>query len=535
MTDLRIIYLLPHGPIWGHVVDQLASAHNFQPVLVVGENSRLCGTLLPRADFFCSDDARLLKFPKRFSDEPRPVLDGEVLADVSERLPIAYKMLSRNLLFPGNTTYEQKRWYIESLLEGWQVLFKKYRPDLIIGASGPHRTFDYALEIVGRINHVPFIFPYHDLPFHNLATVVDSDYEVFSLVAKNMDFLVGESSLSPRLSSRIAAMRRTYDQGKPTTLALNSFFSDLGEGQKKMNRFPKAIRGLVSASKYAFGLNNGQRNDLKVLKISGRRRGGFSVRFASKIEYQHKRYTNTRAVRRARLWYRENSEALSEGRPSVVFYASYQPERGSVPDGRFFFDNSLVMSLLASAAPPDWDVFYREAPGSLYRDPILADHELRQEDYEKIREMNPRIKFLNHDLDSFNVIDKCNLIVTLNGTVIAESLARKTPVLQIGKGWTQSAPEVYYASSQDEIAEVFERVTSGRHVRFERFASFIALLEKEFGNQGIEGYFVNNAKLRAPGLSLFSEVPEESIVDSLCERLLRTYSLISSVNNESGR
>ncbi len=115
----------------------------------------------------------------------------------------------------------------------------------------------------------------------------------------------------------------------------------------------------------------------------------------------------------------------------IILFMHYQPERTSLPEGRMFTNQLHIVYTLHRALPEGWKLYVKEHPATFTNS---QDYDPRYRDlsfYKRIAEL-PNVTLVDLRVDSFSLIDNCQCLATITGTVGGEGLLRCKPVLTFG-------------------------------------------------------------------------------------------------------
>lgn len=129
-------------------------------------------------------------------------------------------------------------------------------------------------------------------------------------------------------------------------------------------------------------------------------------------------------------FYQSLSEPLLDlNKKYVVVFLHYQPERTSLPEGRFFTQQYHLIKTLSLALPKDYFVYVKEHPSMFVNN---LDIRYRDKSFYKDIASLSNVSIVNIGVDSFTLIDKSICIATITGTVGIQSFIRGKSVLCFG-------------------------------------------------------------------------------------------------------
>lgn len=141
----------------------------------------------------------------------------------------------------------------------------------------------------------------------------------------------------------------------------------------------------------------------------------------------------------------------------IVFFMHYQPERTSLPEGKWFSQQWVIIRALSATLPNGWRLLVKEHPSIFtgrfdwrYRDP---------EFYRNIS-LLPNVDLISIEEDTFNLIDGAEAIATITGTVGVQALIRGTPVILFGYGSYRKAYGVFEIQNYNNLRQAFEAIVA---------------------------------------------------------------------------
>ena len=142
----------------------------------------------------------------------------------------------------------------------------------------------------------------------------------------------------------------------------------------------------------------------------------------------------------------------------IVFYANYQPERTTNPDGGVYFDILNVLSLLKNSLPKEYKIIYKEHPHTFsppYKDLFRGVLFRSKEYYQKIIDMG--IELVPTSFNTYQLIELSEFSASINGTVLIESIVNKTKAIMFGNMWIESLPGVYKIKNHKDLQDLLEK------------------------------------------------------------------------------
>ena len=114
----------------------------------------------------------------------------------------------------------------------------------------------------------------------------------------------------------------------------------------------------------------------------------------------------------------------------VYFPLQMQPEMTTSTLGGVYSDQILAIEKISNIIPKDWIIYVKENPKQ------LEGH--RGEYFFKRLSLIKNVKYLSKEVNSFDLIDGCEFIATITGTVGWEGLLTNKVTVVFGKAWYQN-------------------------------------------------------------------------------------------------
>jgi Capsule polysaccharide biosynthesis protein len=160
------------------------------------------------------------------------------------------------------------------------------------------------------------------------------------------------------------------------------------------------------------------------------------------------------SVRKRHLYRSYGRLAIKEvpDTPYVIYFMHYQPERSSLPEGRFHTQQLIAMRQLAWTVPKGWTLLVREHP-SMWLLPL--DVSVRSAEYFEQVASLPNTRLCSMDVDTFELIDRCSVVATLTGSVGFQAILRGKPVFAFGLPAYKDHPGCVTVDTSMDLAQAF--------------------------------------------------------------------------------
>ena len=145
----------------------------------------------------------------------------------------------------------------------------------------------------------------------------------------------------------------------------------------------------------------------------------------------------------------------------IYFAAPFQPEALSNLLAGTYEDIFLVLDMISEVLPKGWYIFYKEHPATFNPNDKGALERSRYF-YDKVASYD-RLKFISHEINTFDLIDNSRAVCTVGGTVGWESVVRGRPALVFGSLWYQACNSVCTIKNRDDMHKSMKNIINGYH------------------------------------------------------------------------
>lgn len=142
----------------------------------------------------------------------------------------------------------------------------------------------------------------------------------------------------------------------------------------------------------------------------------------------------------------------------IIVFLHYQPERTSMPEGKYFANQWHLINTLHRALPKDYKLYIKEHPSTFTNSTQRFDPRYRNpEFYQNINNLSNTV-LVDLSVDSFTLIDKSQCVATITGTVGGEALLRGKPVLVFGNATYRGHKYAYPIKNTEDVVEALKRI-----------------------------------------------------------------------------
>ncbi len=315
------------------------------------------------------------------------------------------------------------------LVSFFYTQFERLQPRAVVTAFGDN-IFNFIASVVAEEMNIPLLIP--QPAFLNERGALEAGYfgntrylEPFAMVRRYIELKSRPLTDAERQQAKefsdvlvaydgkktLAHMYKKSDFEKPVTPQSHRLFSYLRE-QKKLDA------------------------DFDFYKIDWRRKLGANLlRLVRKSQGQ-------------RFLAAQNLEIPKE----AVFYAMhFQPEASTLVNGIWHSNQVAVIETLSKAMPLGYTLVVKEHPRGRGMRPLWQ--------YKHIASLH---NVIFSDLPSKEIVRRCQMVVSVSGSIGLEALAMRIPVLMLGRTFHTFTSLYYRASAPQDLPALFYRVLIDR-------------------------------------------------------------------------
>ena len=396
-------------------------------------------------------------------------IDGKLLDALSkyeeEALNIIYRW--RRSLIYGNDYREIKNCYY-SFVAYWNDYIVRNGINLVVIFDIPHVPMYFIPIIICKVYNIPIIFSVR------FALIADEPARFY--------LSPGYGELDQAFDSRLQRYQAFKDRGDDLELDLMTreyIDAYLGKGVDVKRRIApydvkvgKKLIGEYVKRIFVYI----KKNDIRMLARKAKYYGTMRLQensFLKKVER-----------------YEEN---IREDEKFFLFLLHLQPEATTLPLGRWFADQYIIIKMVSFALPQGYYLYVKEHPAywqrKLGRDSFERMDECRDKHfYEELTNLN-NVRLIKHELDSQKLIKKSCGLVSVTGSIGFECFMKKKPVIMFGKSPYNFLPNVYYVDNNEDCVEAVNNMLQTSKLEY----------DIEVYLKAIEAYMFCMTELNQPG------------------------------------
>lgn len=322
-----------------------------------------------------------------------------------------------------NPSLTNINYFSNKVLHYWNDYITKNNIDFIC-INYPHMPHDYAIYIVAYFNKIniyimhPFFSPFSNV----LRYIISTDLN---------------------WNKRILSNQKIQLDGDLKIILTNFFSQESNYFKDKV--VENTYKLFIQDKKSFFKLNM-----LKTTRIS---------HIIKKVKLRLKLNINFYKEKSYLSWIANISQSELPSKKFIYFPLHYQPEATTIPAGNLYRDQLEVVREVISYLEEDVILVVKEHP--VYWRRILQKN---LSEYTPLREVkdfffykeiinSDKVYFINHSISSEKLIKMSLGVISITGSVSLESLIFNKPVLLFGEHFYLNLPNVYRATSKNEVRD----------------------------------------------------------------------------------
>ncbi len=387
----------------------------------------------------------------------------------------ALKMMDRIDPLGERFPFTHRQYFFRDLLLHWLDIVDELLIKVVISPSIPHQVYDYVLYAVCQYKEIEFITFQHT-PFIDASLIIGNidglpscyDYELgssaevkqYGFIDEYCERVAGDKKLF-----KVDYMEAQKEKELESTLygfikkTCNKFIVErrLLNFMKKVysrvwvereyNLIPKFIIGFfvrLFGSKWSYWVEKGKMPD----------DSNYSRIALLSLQLKMKQY-----VKKTRNQYVKSSDKQPILDDYVLFALHYQPEETTSPTGGVYVDQLLAIEMLDRFLPSGITIFVKEHTSQFYT--VLEASQGRTDVfYQRLESFSDRVVTVDHNINSFDLIDDSICVVTVSGTIGFESILRGRPVLTFGRTWYEYMFGVNRVRNYEDLESAWQFIQS---------------------------------------------------------------------------
>uniref|UniRef100_UPI00404B1441 capsular polysaccharide export protein, LipB/KpsS family n=1 Tax=Flavobacterium sp. TaxID=239 RepID=UPI00404B1441 len=452
ISNERVIYCTCIEYPWVDIVEKLSVEHNFLPCYflawpdtTVHDFSQKIKKINDSCFYQSIYDA--IKGLGYQQTEKHNVFDYDLMLKVAPYELIAIKMMDRFDPFLSNFTFTLRQEFFRELLINWLNIIDENKISLVILASFPHRVYDYVLYVACKLKNIKVV-TFKNAPFGSCFYLID---DIDMAPEWLYDFQGSNpNNLSKSILDKISLVRfQNLQSVKHVTFPnvsrpFNGKFSSFKNVRISLLRF--YLVKIINFLRYKFNSYFINEFSFQVNRHLLPKSSKFKRIYVKLYLIKRKIYLN-----KLKKNYLKKIEPINSYSNIVSFLLHYQPEETTSPLGNIYVDQLLVIKMLDKVLPNDIVIVVKEHPAQFYSKLESPESGRLSSFYDSVLEVSKRIKFVDLNSDTIELIDKSLFIATITGTVGWEAAIRGKLVCIFGTPWYLGLPNTFRIRTVEDL------------------------------------------------------------------------------------
>ena len=325
----------------------------------------------------------------------------------------------------------EKNIYINLLFSYWCNFFIKNKPSCIFFASAPHFPWDYVLYLIAKSKNIK-VYIIERPRIDNVLLIYSDIQNIFK------SSIISKVPQSVYFDKKIDLSKLRYSELTKKSKETNK--TKIKFSIKKL----KYLKDVISSWLDPIWNKNFYLN-LNILEF-----------FIFRIR---------RIIIRNSLknWIKKKAIDIHQiKKNSVIFFLQKRPESSTVPQAGVYFDQITAIRKLSDLIPKNYQIIVKEHPinfsDHFYKPDVKLINFQKIDQYEIISKI-PKVKFVDFDIDSNELIKRSKLVVSLTASLNYDCLFMKKPSLSFSETWysyCKSSPN--FSKKYDDTKKISELI-----------------------------------------------------------------------------
>jgi hypothetical protein len=399
-------------------------------------------------------------------------LDAQLIEKFSHHEHKVFALMNR-MDAEGSFCYEDRRVLYYNLLEYWVNIFSKEKPEAVIFNISPHSISEYILYMVSLFYDIKIIMFqttsvrnlifskkgfYSDIGVNNIkygihSCSVESDSRVDIKVIK--DYLTDIRGLEDKTIPWFMKKPSSNQNYKKIIKKIKVIL--IGSYNTCINKDRKSNAGFITKkSSILLPYKDTRTNILKEKYLKLR-----SLYLNHDLKKQYIKSTKT---------------SVDLDGQYIYVPLHYQPERTTLPEGGYYYDQMLMIKVLSSIVPDNCTLYVKENR-TQFEHVTRATQHRHKRFYQELQSMSNVIT-LPLETSTIRLIDNSLAVATVTGTAGWEAVCRGKPVLAFGEPWYLGCSGVFYGKGIGYYKKSLIKICDGIKIQEHDVNKFLLELVK---------------------------------------------------------
>ncbi len=405
-----------------------------------------------------------------------------------------------------NFSYKQRLDFYYDILNYWNTIILRFKPQIFIAYTWPHLQSDYPLYLLCKfVYKIPIIFldPYPH--FNNRFAIMD-DMTNRSLPFKK-NYFKENIKITSEVKNFICNIREANYEIQPKHMA--NYFRYKSNTKVRMKNFFLFLKLLCTLKLF--------RDSNQSIKVRKGEWGNVKSQMSHLDLYLYKTKLMFGAYY-LNFIYKRIAKQPDYKDKYFYFAAPYQPEASSSISTGIYENLYYTLNFICNFIPEDSFLYYKEHP-SIFKDTEKGYLRRDKNFYLKIKNIK-NLKIINSQIDNYTLIDKSFATISIAGTTPWLSLIRNKQTIVLGDHWVSSCKSVLNVNSTEEFKEAINKINKGFKIDEKDVEEYgQAIFDSTYPDLKVAG----GRTLEAYGKHYKPKDHNDQEVKKICDALVRHY------------
>ena len=426
------------------IVDCLSTEYNWEPVAFHGSNDmeKWVSESYPNAHLFDSLSLRkgVFNYTEKGFLEP---IDQKIINTLSPYLINYMSWLQDSSGW--DFSFNERRNYLIDILNFWNSVILKLKPEVFFSYTWPHLPSDYPLYLLCKhVYKIKTIFIDITPHFNQDRYAVSNSLEDLSFPYRET-YISGPSTILPEEIKNYLNTLSSPNAKRPNHI--DRHYEILNKQNINKKVFFSFIRSLLGMS-----------TPLDTYKVNRRPLGSNNC-FPKPLKQFFLHLKKASTLNKIMKFYRGICIKSIPSKKFIYFAAPFQPEAISNINQGIYENIPCILDNLLRYLPDDYIILYKEHPNTFLD--TYKGCEQRSIGFYKAISDKKKVFFVNDSISSFDLIVKCEASATVGGTVGWESLAKGKHCLAFGTIWYDACNGIFKIRCTEDVKKAILKILSG--------------------------------------------------------------------------
>lgn len=485
----KAIYINCWTDPWIKVAEQIKEKYQVEPGYWVGYQEELKEETIKEAFkgvvYHSDHDAWCGRFPKQIEDHFEEEDIGiDFLRQNQEYELMALKMLDRVDPTLHSFSFPERQRHVRNLFRKWMCCLRMIKPEFVVTPMVPHRVYDYTLYVLCHHLGIPFIF-FNHTPFNGRCIVMNEYFSIGNMFIedykKNLQNANVIGSVQEDVLKAFETNKKDYRTARPDYMVKNEAADKNWNTTWKILRH--TLRRLFDERHNLRGENGRLKNWVYGPYYKESENIPIEKSRNTPMSYLRVNINGNKYIKELKKIYESLTVKPNYNEKYVILFLHYQPEATTCPIGNIFVDQELCVDVLLRNLPSDYFVYIKEHPSQFYAHSEGQMGRIKQTYFDLAKK--PRVKLMSTNEVSFDLVEHCQALATVSGTVGWEGVVRGKPVIVFGMTWYENYDKGVLRITDDASAKKMKGFIDGYEYNEHSVLAYLASVS----NNTVKAYF----------------------------------------------